>query len=175
MKLAMILALSAAWVAAAVNIDLSAGTGLSYPAGKWGNSLNTGIHADLNALWAPTRSLRAGLGLSMSVFGSSDMGTASLTQLKPRLKAGYYLRPWGDVFNPGFVCSFGMCRSSLSNSGGSDPPSWDPFWSAGFRWNFSAGGGFRAEAGFDYSSILAEMQSGDSFTLRFGISREVAL
>ncbi|MFO8182541.1 MAG: hypothetical protein R6U39_00070 [Candidatus Aegiribacteria sp.] len=175
MKLAMILAFSAALTAAAVNVDLSAGTGLSYPTGKWGNSLNTGIDAGLHALWAPTRSLRAGLGLSVSVFGSSDMGTASLTHLKPRLMAGYYLRPWGNVFNPGFVCSFGICRSSLSNSGGSDPATWDPFWSAGFRWNFSVGGGFRGETGFDYSSIMAEMQSGDSFTLRFGISREVTL
>lgn len=175
MKLAMILAFSVALAAAAVNVDLSAGMGLSYPVGKWGNSLNTGVEADLYALWAPTRSLRAGPGLSMSVFGSSDIGTASLTQFKPQLKAGYYLRPWGNVFNPGVVFSFGMCRSSLSNSGGSDPATWDPFWSAGFRWNFSVGGGFRGEAGFDYSSILAEMQSGDSFTLRFGISREVTL
>ena len=68
-----------------------------------------------------------------------------------------------------------MCRSSLSNSGGTDPATWDPYWTVGLRWNFSIGGGFRGEVGSDYTSVMAEMQSGDAFNLQFGISREVAL
>mgnify|MGYP001042433426 FL=1 len=175
MKWALTLALAAALSAAALNVDLVAGTGLSYPTGKWGNSLNTGLDAGVFASWIATPSIRAGLGLSVGVFGSSDQGAASLTLLKPQIRAAYYLRPWGSVFNPGVVLSFGMCHSSLSNSGGTDPATWDPFWAAGLRWNFSVGGGFRGEIGFDYSSIMAELQSGDSFDLKFGVSREVAI
>lgn len=175
MKIAIAMAFSVAIVAAAVNVDLALDTGLSYPTGKWGNSLNTGLNAGLYATWLASPSLKAGLGLSVSVFGSGDQGAASMTMVKPQIRAGYYLRPWGNVFNPGLVCSFGMCRSSLSNSGGTDPATWDPFWTVGLRWNFSIGGGFRGEVGSDYSSVMAEMQSGDSFNLQFGVSREVAL
>ena len=175
MKIAIAMALSVAMVAAAVNVDLALDTGLSYPTGKWGNSLNTGLNAGLYAAWLASPSLKAGLGISVSVFGSGDQGAASMTMVRPQIRAGYYLRPWGNVFNPGLVCSFGMCRSSLSNSGGTDPATWDPFWTVGIRWNFSIGGGFRGEVGSDYSSVMAEMQSGDSFNLQFGVSREVAL
>ena len=175
MKWVMILACSAAAACSAIDIDFAAETGLLYPTGQWGKSLNTGVDAGLFASWIVTPSFRAGLGLSLSVFGSSDQGAASLTFLKPQLKAGYYLRPWGKVFNPGVVCAFGLSRSSLSNSGGTDPATWDPFWKIGLRWNFSLGGGFRGEIGGDYSSIMAEIESGDVFTLRFGIAREVAL
>ena len=175
MKIAIAMALSVAMVAAAVNVDLALDTGLSYPTGKWGNSLNTGLNAGLYAAWLASPSLKAGLGISVSVFGSGDQGAASMTMVRPQIRAGYYLRPWGNVFNPGLVCSFGMCRSSLSNSGGTDPATWDPFWTVGIRWNFSIGGGFRGEVGSDYSSVMAEMQSGDSFNLQIGVSREVAL
>jgi hypothetical protein len=146
----MIFAFTVAAVCSAIDIDLGAEIGMSYPTGQWGNSLNTGV-------------------------GSSDQGAASLTFFEPQLKAGYYLRPWGNIFNPGVVCAFGLCRSSLSNSGGTDPASWDPFWNVGLRWNFSIGGGFRGEAGGNYSNIMAEMETGDSFSLQLGISREVAL
>lgn len=175
MKWFIILACSAAAVCSAIDIDFAVGTGLSYPTGQWGNSLNTGVDAGLSASWIVTPSFRTGLGFSFSVFGSSDQGAASLTLLKPHLRAGYYLRPWGKVFNPGVVCAFGFCRSALSNSGGTDPVTWDPFWKAGLRWNFSLGGGFRGEVGGDYSSIMAEIENGDLFTLHFGISREVTL
>ncbi len=175
MKWAIILTCSAIAVCPAIDIDFSGGAGLSYPTGQWGNSLNTGVDAELSASWIVTPSFRTGLGFSLSVFGSSDEGAASLTFLKPYLKAVYYLRPWGNVFNPGVVCGFGLCRSSLSNSGGTDPASWDPFWKAGLRWNFNLGGGFRGEVGGDYSSIMAETENGDLFTLQFGISREVTL
>ena len=171
----MILAFSAAAVCSAIDVGLSGEIGMSYPTGQWGNSLNTGLDAGVSASWIVTRSFRTGLGFSLSVFGSSDQGAASLTFFEPQLKAGYYLRPWGNVFNPGIVCSFGFCRSSLSNSGGTDPSTWDPFWKAGLRWNFSVGSGFRGEVGADYSSIMAEMKTGDSFILQFGISREVTL
>jgi len=175
LKLAMTMAFSVAFAAAAMNVDLAVSTGLSYPTGTWGNSLNTGLDAGFYAAWKASPSLKAGLGLSMSVFGSGDQGAASMTLLKPHIRAAYYLRPWGNVFNPGLLCAFGMCRSSLSNSGGTDPATWDPFWTVGLRWNFSIGGGFRGEVGSDYSSVMAEMQSGDAFILQFGISREVAL
>ncbi len=175
MKWVIILACSAAAVCSAIDIDFAAETGLSYPTGQWGKSLNTGVDAGLSASWIVTPSFRAGLGLSLNVFGSSDQGAASLTFFKPQLKAGYYLRPWGKIFNPGVVCAFGFCRSTLSNSGGTNPASWDPFWKVGLRWNFSLGGGFRGEVGGDYSSIMAEIESGDVFTLQFGISREVTL
>ena len=175
MKWAIVLACSAVLTCSAINIDFAAGAGMSYPTSQWGNSLNTGVDADLSASWIVSPSFRAGLGFSFSVFGSSDQGAASLTLLKPQLKAGYYLRPWGRVFNPGVVCALGLCRSSLSNSGGTDPASWDLFWEAGLRWNFSLGGGFRGEVGGDYTSIMAEIENGDSFTLQFGISREVVI
>lgn len=175
MKRTLILAFTVALAAAALDLDLAANTGLSYPTGKWGSSLNTGLDAGLFASWIATPSLRTGLGVSLGVFGSGDQGAASLTMVRPQVRAAYYLRPWGRVFNPGLVCSFGMCRSSLSNSGGTDPATWDPFWSVGLRWNFSMGGGFRGEVGTDYSSIMAEMQTGDAFLLQFGLSREVAI
>ena len=171
----MILVFSTAAVCAAIDVDFSGGIGMSYPTGQWGNSLNTGLNAGVSASWVVTRSFRTGLGFSLSVFGSSDQGAASLTFFEPQLKAGYYLRPWGKVFNPGVVCAFGFCRSSLSNSGGTDPVTWDPFWKAGLRWNFSVGNGFRGEVGADYFSVMAEMKTGDSFVLQFGISREVTL
>ncbi len=175
MKQAIVLALAIALTAAAFNMDIAASTGLAYPTGKWGNSLNTGLDAGLRVMWVATPSLRVGLGLFMGVYGSNDQGAASLTLLRPQLRAEYYLRPWGRVFNPGVVSSFGMCRSSLSNSGGTDPSTWDPCWSLGLRWNFSIGSGFRSEVGCDYSSIMAEKKSGDSFILQFGVSREVEL
>ena len=171
----MILAFSAAAICSAIDIDLGAEIGMCYPTGQWGNSLNTGVDAGLSASWIVTQSFRTGLGLSFSVFGSSDQGAASLTFFEPQLKAGYYLRPWGNIFNPGVVCAIGLSRSSLSNSGGTDPASWDPFWNVGLRWNFNIGSGFRGEIGGDYSSIMAEMETEDSFSLKFGISREVEL
>jgi len=175
LKWAIILVCSAVAACSAIDIDIAAGAGLSYPTGQWGNSLNTGVEAGLSASWIVTPSFRTGLGFSLSVFGSSDQGAASLTFFKPQLKAGYFLRPWGKVFNPGAVCAFGFCRSSLSNSGGTDPASWDPFWKVGLRWNFSLGGDFRGEVGADYSSVMAEIENGDEFILQFSISREVAL
>ena len=175
MKLAVLLALSVVLACCALDLDLKATTGLTYSTGQWGNSLNTGVRAGFIANWIVTPSLRAGAGFALSVFGSDDRGAASLTFLSPQIRAGYYLRPWGNVFNPGLVCSFGFCRSSLSNSGGTDPASWDPFWKAGLRWNFNIGGGFRGEVGGDYSSIMAQKESADSFILLFEFSREVTL
>jgi len=175
LKTTLILVFTVAMTAAALDLDIAANTGLSYPTGKWGNSLNTGLDGGVYASWIATPSLRAGLGVSFGVFGSGDQGAASLTMVRPQVRAGYYFRPWGRVFNPGLLCSFGMCRSALSNSGGTDPVTWDPFWSVGFRWNFSIGGGFRGEVGTDYSSIMAELQTGDAFLLQLGLSREVAI
>jgi len=161
--------------ASALDLDISAYTGLSYPTGKWGEGLNDGLDAGMAVSWKVDDFFRAGLGLSAGVFGSSDMGAASFTTVRPHLKVGYYLRPWGNVFNPGLTGSLGICRSSLTNGGGADPVTWDFFWSAGLRWNFGLGGGFRGEVGPDFSSIVAEMRNGDSFTLLFGVSREVAI
>jgi len=175
LKKVILLLFAAAVAVSSADIDVTGSVGLSYPTGKWGNSLNTGLDAGLSARWLVTRSFRAGAGLSFSVFGSGDQGAASLTFVKPRLDLAYYLRPHGSTFNPGVTGSFGFCRSSLSNSGGTDPATWDPFWSLGLRWNFSVGGGFRGEVGFDYSSIMAEQQTGDTFDLKFAFSREVSL
>jgi hypothetical protein len=91
------------------------------------------------------------------------------------MSIGYFLRPWGNVFNPGIECSFGMCRSSLSNGSGTDPATWDMFWSAGLSWDFSIGAGFRGRVGTDYTSVIAELESGDSFSLLLGFSKEVTL
>jgi len=95
--------------------------------------------------------------------------------LTPALTASYYLRPWGNTFNPGLECAFGLCRSSLSNSGGADPVSWDPAWRAGFRWDFSLGGTYRGQVGMDYSSVLADIEQADTFLLLFGFTKEVTL
>ncbi|MCK4671156.1 MAG: hypothetical protein KAT47_01350 [Candidatus Aegiribacteria sp.] len=175
MRYAMILIFAAMITCAAIDIELVAKGGPSFPTGQWGNSLSTGVDVGLSVSWVITPSLKVGGGINGSVFGSTDQGSVTLTLIKPGINVGYYLRPWGNVFNPGIECGFGVCRSSLSNDDGADPVSWDPFWRVGMRWDFSMGAGFRGRVGADYSSVLGEIETGDSFILLFGISREVTL
>ena len=175
MRYAMILTFAAMIACAAIDIELVATGGPSFPTGQWGNSLSTGVDVGLSASWIVTPSLRVGGLINGNVYGGADQGSATFTLLKPGINVGYYLRPWGSVFNPGIEGGFGICRSSLSNGDGADPVSWDPFWRVGMRWDFSMGAGFRGRTGVDYSSVLGEKETGDSFTLLFGISREVTL
>jgi hypothetical protein len=95
--------------------------------------------------------------------------------LFPHVSLAYYLRPWGDVFNPGIEAGAGMCRSSLSSGDGADPATWDPCWRAGIRWDFLLGAGFRGAIGCDYTGIMAKEKQGDTFGLVFTVSREVSI
>ena len=175
MKLTLALVLTAALVCTAVDLDLTVSLGPAFSTGQWGRNLGTGIDGRITGAWMITPSLRVGMGIEGQALSSTDGGSASLTMLTPALVTSYYLRPWGNSFNPGVECAFGLCRTSLSNSGGADPVTWDPAWRAGLRWDFSLGGSFRGRIGADYSSVLAEMEQADSFLLLFGFSREVTL
>ncbi|MCK5785036.1 MAG: hypothetical protein KAH54_00610 [Candidatus Sabulitectum sp.] len=147
----------------------------STPIGGWGENLSNGLAGGLYGDWLFTEKLRAGLGFEGAIFGDAHQGNVSFTQLKPMVTTSFYLRPHGVIFNPGVVAGFGYCRSQLSSGGGIDPASWDLFWRAGIRWDFSLGSPWRAGLGFDLESIMASEKPGDAFRLTFGVSREVQL
>jgi hypothetical protein len=175
LKHILALLFAVAMVGSAADVGVIISVGPSFPVGQWGRNLSTGIDARLAGEWMITPSLRAGAGVQGMAFGSTDGGSASLTMIIPQATLSWFLRPWGNTFNPGIECAFGLCRSSLSNGTGEDPATWDPAWRAGLRWDFSLGGGFRGRIGADYSSILAEKEQADSFTMLFGFSTEVTL
>ena len=175
MRSAMLLFLLFSVLAGAMDLDLSVSVGPDYASGGWGDNLSNGILGRIDVCWKITPSFRAGAGMEASVFGSRYDTDASLSMMMPHVSAGYYLRPGATVFNPGIEVAGGLARTSLRSGGGADPASWDPFWRAGIRWDFSIGAGFRGAAGFDYSGIVAESKSGDTFGLVFTVSREVSL
>lgn len=145
------------------------------PIGGWGTNLSSGLAGGIQANWLLSKKFRAGAGIEGVTFGDGNNGDASFSQVKPMGLFSFYLRPHGDTFNPGIVAAFGYCRSRLSSGGGTDPASWDPFWRAGLRWNFSLGQPWRAGLGFDLESVLSSDKTGDAFRLTFGVSREVRL
>lgn len=157
------------------DFDLLVSVGPSYSLGGWGDYMGTGITGRLGFSLKLNPSLRVGTGVEGTAFGSRYDGNSSLTMLSPHVGAGYYLRPWGDTFNPGVEVAGGFCRSALKSGSGADPVTWDPFWRAGIRWDFRIGAGFRGAVGFDYTSVLASEKSGDTFGLLFALSREVSL
>lgn len=169
----LILAVATAAMAGTVNFIFE-GAGIT-PIGGWGEYLSNGLAGGLHGNWLFSQKFRAGVGIEGAVFGDANQGSASFTQLKPMGTASFFLRPHGATFNPGVVVGFGYCRSQLSSGGGKDPASWDPFWRAGIRWNFSLGSPWRAGLGLDLEGIMASEKSGDAFRLTFGVSREVQL
>lgn len=161
--------------AAAGTVNLTVeGAGLT-ALGGWGKYLSNGLSGSVQAKWLFSRKFQAGLGLEGVVFGDGYSEDASLLQLKPMGILSFYFRPRGRSFNPGIVAAFGYCRSRLSSGEGVDPVSWDPFWRAGVRWNFSLGEPWRAGIGFDLESVLSSEKNGDAFKFTFGVSREVSL
>jgi hypothetical protein len=150
------------------------GAGIS-PVGGWGNTLSSGLAGGIQLNWLFSSKFRGGIGIEGATFGDGNSGSASFSHLKPMGILSFYLRPNGASFNPGVVAAFGYCRSRLSSEGGIDPASWDPFWRAGIRWNFSLGSPWRAGLGFDLESVIASEKSGDAFRFTFGVSREVQL
>lgn len=150
------------------------GAGIT-PIGGWGKDLDSGLAGGLYGNWLFSQKLRAGLGIEGAIFSDTYQGTASFTQLKPMGTASFYLRPHSASFNPGIAVGFGYCRSRLSSGDGVDPVSWDLFWRAGIKWDFSLGSQWRAGLGFDLESVMASEKAGDAFRLTFGVSREVRL
>jgi hypothetical protein len=171
--LVLSLLLAAGAVAEPGAIDVGGSAGLSYPVGAWGDNIGGGLSARGFALWRVSEGLGAGLGADLAVYGDAEDGDASLTRLAPQLIARGVLRPGAASFEPGLEVGLGMARTGLSASGGSDPASWDPFWRAGIRWGFSLGAGLRGGLGFDFSGVLADVESAESFELCFSVSREV--
>ncbi len=167
----MILAAVLATAAAAGAFEIEAGVAGMTPIGGWGDNLSAGLAGELQFNWLVSRKFRAGAGVEGAVFGDANAGDASLSQFKPMGILSFYLRPHGASFNPGVVAAFGYCRTRLSSGGGVDPVSWDPFWRAGIRWNFSLGSPWRAGLGFDLESVVSQETSGDAFKLTFGVSR----
>lgn len=162
-------------VSAAGTIDIVIeGAGVT-PIGGWGENLSSGLAGGIQFNWLVSRKFRAGAGIEGTTFGDGNSGNASFSQLKPMGILSFYLRPQGASFNPGVVAAFGYCRSRLSSGDGIDPSSWDPFWRAGLRWNFSLGSPWRAGLGFDLESVTASEKTGDAFRFSFGVSREVQL
>ena len=159
----------------AVDFALSVSVGPSYSSGGWGDNLSTGIGGRVDFYWKITPSFRTGAGMEATAFGSRYNTNVSLTMLMPHVCAAYYLRPHARVFNPGIEIAGGMSRSSLHSGGGTDPATWDPFWRAGIRWDFSMGAGFRGAVGFDYAGVMAGEKSGNTFGLVFTVSREVSI
>ncbi len=171
----VILAAALTSLAVAGTIDFVVeGAGIT-PIGGWGTNLSNGLAGGVQANWLFSTRFRAGLGIEGATYGDGFDGNASFSQLKPMGILSLYLRPHGRTFNPGLVAAFGYCRSRLSSGEGIDPASWDPFWRAGLRWNFSLGSPWRAGLGFDLESVAASDKSGDAFRFTFGVSREVQL
>jgi len=171
--LALLVLLASGALAQPGGIDLGASAGLSYPVGAWGENIGGGLSARGFGLWRASDGLRLGLGADLAVYGDADDGDASLSRFAPQLIAGGLLRPGAASFEPGLEVGLGMARTDLSASGGSDPASWDPFWRAGVRWGFSLGAGLRGGLGLDFSGVLADVESAESFELAFSVSREV--
>ena len=168
---AAILVLAALSLAA--GLELGANVGLSYPVGAWGDNIGGGISGRILGLVPAWERLRLGAGLDLALYGDAEGGDASLSRLAPQLVARGILRPGAASFEPGIELGLGMARTGLSASGGSDPASWDPFWRAGVRWGFGLGSGLRGGVGFDFSGVLADVESAESFELLFSVSREV--
>lgn len=143
--------------------------------GGWGENLSGGLSGEIQFNWLFSDKFRGGAGLEGTVYGSGNNVNTSFTQLKPMGILSFYLRPHSASFNPGVVAAFGYCGSRLSSGGGIDPASWDPFWRAGLRWNFSLGSPWRAGIGFDLESVAATEKAGDAFRFAFGVSRGVQL
>lgn len=164
-------------VALAAQADLDAGmsAGVAFPVGQWGRQFGTGLDLGAHARWRLTRGIGAGLGLSAQVYGDAYDGDASLLVLAPSVSTALHLRPGARSFNPGLEASFGLARSVMTNAGGEDPATWDPFWRAGFRWDFGMGPGWRGAVGFDFSGVMGEGESADCFELVMRISRGVEL
>ncbi len=175
MRYALALLLAVIAVTAALDLQVLLSAGPAFATGRWGRNLGTGVDAGLECFWKAMPALRFGAGLRGSVYGQSDGGSASVTMLQPHLSASLHLIPESPSFDPGLSASFGMARSVLRNDGGEDPATWDPFWSAGFRWEFSVGGGLRGLFGADYTAVMAREQWGDSFAIRLGLSGEVTI
>ena len=169
----LIMTIATAVTAGTVNLVFE-GAGIT-PVGGWGENLSNGLSGGLYGNWLFTEKLRAGLGIDGAIFADANQGSASFSQLKPMADVLFYFRPGGTVFNPGLSAGFGYCRSRLASGGGVDPESWDLFWRAGLRWNFSLGAPWRAGLGLDLESVMAAEKSGDAFRLTFGVSREVQL
>lgn len=162
-------------LAAAANLEIEVGGAGLTPIGGWGDDLSDGLAGEIQVNWLLSRKFRIGAGCEGAIYSDGYDGNASFSQLKPMGIVSFYLRPHGAAFNPGIVAAFGYCRSRLSSGGGVDPASWDPFWRAGLRWNFSLGSPWRAGLGFDLESVMAGETSGDAFRMAFGVSREVRL
>ncbi len=171
----MILMLVISAVVMAGTIDVAVESASITPIGGWGKNLSNGLAGGLYGSWLFSPKFRAGLAIEGSVFGDGNQGSASFTQIKPMATVSFYMRPHGRIFNPGFVMAFGYNRSRLSSGDGVDPVSWDPFWRAGIRWNFSLGSPWRAGLGLDLEGVMASEKSGDAFRLTFGVSREIQL
>ncbi len=169
----LLLGTVSALLAGTINIEFE-GAGVT-PIGGWGEHLSNGLAGGLYGSWLFSDKLSAGLGVEGVVFGDGNQGSASFTQLKPMGIGSFYLRPYGRVFNPGLVVAFGYNQSRLSAEGGIDAASWDLFWRAGIRWNFSLGSPWRAGLGLDLESVMASEKTGDSFKFTFGISRGIEL
>jgi len=169
---AVILILTAV-AASAGGLDLGASLGLSYPVGAWGDNIGSGISAEAVGLWKAYDRLGVGAGMGLSVYGDDWDGDASVVRLAPQLVARGVLRPGAASFEPGLEVGLGMARTSLSSSGGSDPASWDPFWRAGLRWGFGLGAGLRGGVGFDFSGVLADVETAESFEILFTVGRKV--
>lgn len=169
----LMLTIAATLVAGTVNFAFE-GAGIT-PIGGWGENLSNGLAGGLFGSWLFSQKFQAGLGVEGALFSSKFDGSTSFTQLKPMGTASFYLRPHGTAFNPGVVAGFGYCRSRLSSGAGTDPVSWDLFWRAGIRWNFSLGSPWRAGLGIDLESVMASEMTGDAFRFTFGVAREVQL
>ncbi len=162
-----------ALAASAGGLNLDASMGISYPVGAWGDNIGSGIGTRALALWKATERLGAGAGLGLTLYGDDWEGDASLSRLAPQLVARGVLRPGAASFEPGLEVGVGMSRSRLGSSGGVDPASWDPFWRAGLRWGFGLGEGFRGGIGFDFSGVLSDVETAESFEILFSVGREV--
>jgi hypothetical protein len=169
----LILAVAAAAAAGTVNFGFEGS--VITPVGGWGTNFTGGLAGGVYANWLFSGKLRAGLGIEGAIFGDANRGSASFSQLKPMANAAFFLRPGATAFNPGIVAGFGYCRGRLASGDGIDPESWDLFWRAGLRWNYSLGFPWRGGLGIDLESVMASEKPGDAFRLTFGVSREVQL
>lgn len=175
MKFASLLLLVAIGLAPAMDFEVGVGSGLLYPVGDWGQYLGSGVSLRGWASYRMNRYLQTGMGLNASLYGDGYDGDASLSMIAPEALFAAYINPSSSSFNPGVELGLGMARSSLSSRGSSDPSTWDPWWRAGFRWEFGLGAGFKGKTGFDLSGALGQEQSAESFGLVLCLSRRVDL
>ncbi len=175
MKFTLLLLTVLVLAASAGSFDIAVSGGILWATGQWGNDFGNGMNCEFTGVWNILSSISTGVTVSGTTYSGGINGRASLNMFNCGIIVGYFLRPWGETFNPGIECSFGMNRSSLTNGTGSDPVTWDPYWKAGLVWDFSIGGGFRGAVGCDYIQVLAETQASESFGIRIGISKEISL